>query len=424
MTEYLASSVNYAPTIPLRTVAEYFAGIGLVRMGLETQGWQITYANDISLKKYELYKGFYPDANHHYVVDDIFNLDPTTIPATLLATCSFPCVNLSLAGNMRGIEGEHSSAFWGFIRILKEKGSNSPPMILVENVTGWLHSNKGKDFRLTVKALNELGYACDVFALDALRFTPQSRPRVFLVGTRFGIKQSSSGILARSKSLLPDQLRRSVCQNDDLAWYSLDLPEPPSMRKTGLSTIVEKLSESDSRWWSEVEIQRHLNMMDARHKERIVEISLQKKYSYRTFFRRRRNGQQRAEVRNDDLAGCLRTASGGSGKQFLVKAGKGEIHMRAMTPREYARLQGVPDNFFISKNGVQALTGFGDAVCVPVINWITQYALNPLLDACRADPITANFSIKYYVESTEKIDLQQFWRVHKAGQTSFLEDHG
>lgn len=57
MTEYLASSVNYAPTIPLRTVAEYFAGIGLVRMGLETQGWQITYANDISLKKYELYKG-------------------------------------------------------------------------------------------------------------------------------------------------------------------------------------------------------------------------------------------------------------------------------------------------------------------------------------------------------------------------------
>ena len=188
MTEYLASSVNYAPTIPLRTVAEYFAGIGLVRMGLETQGWQITYANDISLKKYELYKGFYPDANHHYVVDDIFNLDPTTIPATLLATCSFPCVDLSLAGNMRGIEGEHSSAFWGFIRILKEKGSNSPPMILVENVTGWLHSNKGKDFRLTVKALNELGYACDVFALDALRFTPQSRPRVFLVGTRFGIK--------------------------------------------------------------------------------------------------------------------------------------------------------------------------------------------------------------------------------------------
>jgi DNA (cytosine-5)-methyltransferase 1 len=54
--------------------------------------------------------------------------------------------------------------------------------------------------------------------------------------------------------------------------------------------------------------------------------------------------------------------------------------MRVMTPREYARLQGVPDEYPITANGVQALTGFGDAVCVPVISWIAKHILNPLAE--------------------------------------------
>src|SRR3972149_399496 len=92
-----------------------------------------------------------------------------------------------------------------------------------------------------------------------------------------------------------------------------------------------------------------------------------------------RNGQQRAEVRNQDTAGCLRTARGGSAIQFLIRAGKGRIDMRRMTPREYARLQGVPDDYPILSNEIQALTGFGDAVAVPVISWIGRNILNPLV---------------------------------------------
>src|SRR3989304_8504179 len=137
-------------TVPL-TIAEYFAGIGLVRMGLQPYGWQVSFANDISEKKYEMYKAFFPDAEKHYVVRDIFEVDPTIIPNTDLATCSFPCIDLSLAGNMNGIHGTHSSAFWGFVRILREQGRRSPPLILVENVPGWLHSNGGAGFRLTIK---------------------------------------------------------------------------------------------------------------------------------------------------------------------------------------------------------------------------------------------------------------------------------
>lgn len=367
--------------INLLSVAEYFAGIGLVRMGLEPLGWRVLWANDISAKKYEMYTTFFPNAEEHYIVGDIFEIDPVSVPSTTLATCSFPCIDLSLAGNMNGISGEHSSAFWGFIKILRDQGETAPPFVLVENVPGWLYSNKGDDFCLTIQALNELGYRCDVFTLDALRFTPQSRLRVFLIGARLQIDNNNSvSIYSRPSSLLPDQLRKSIFANHDLNWFYNDIPTPPPLRTGGLSEIIEQISDSDERWWDDNEVNRHLQMMEQSHYERVAQLIGKDKIAYRTFFRRRRKEQQRAEVRPDDLSGCLRTAVGGSGKQFLIKAGRGSIKMRTMTPREYARLQGVPDEYPITVNGVQALTGFGDAVCVPAITWIAQNVLTPLVE--------------------------------------------
>lgn len=371
------------------TVAEYFAGIGLVRMGLQPFGWKVVFANDFKYKKYEMYKDFFPDAELHYSIEDIFKLDPNKIPSATLATCSFPCIDLSLAGNMNGIiNGNHSSAFWGFIDILKRQSDSAPPLVMVENVPGWLHSNEGKDFRITVKALNDLGYFCDVFVLDALRFTPQSRLRVFLIGSKFVTSSTSPElILMRPKSLLSDQLMKSIDKNRDLNWFYNELPVPPPLNRTGLSKIIENLDESDKLWWSKEEVQRHLKMMNETHRNRIEKLRTNAKTSYRTFYRRRRNGELRAEVRDDDLSGCLRTAVGGSGKQFLIEVNADKLKMRAMTPREYARLQGVPDSYDISVKGVQALTGFGDAVCVPAISWIAKNVLLPLAEKILLQPV-------------------------------------
>lgn len=363
-------------------VAEYFAGIGLVRMGLEPHGWKVVFANDFSHKKYEMYRSFFPDAQHHYKVHDIFQVDPASIPPADLATCSFPCIDLSLAGNMSGmINGAHSSAFWGFIKVLKAQREYSPQIVLLENVPGWLYSNKGRDFRITVQALNELGYACDVFILDALRFVPQSRLRVFLVGMKMSVSYPGvEFILRRPKSLLSDQLKKNILFNKELKWFYNEIPHPAPVKSGGLAEVIEPMSDSDSRWWSDDQVNRHLSMMKDSHRQRIEQLAKGEQFVYRTFFRRRRDGQQRAEVRDDDLSGCLRTAVGGSGRQFLIRAGKGIIKMRVMTPREYARLQGVPDEYPITVNGVQALTGFGDAVCVPVISWIAKHILNPLAE--------------------------------------------
>jgi DNA (cytosine-5)-methyltransferase 1 len=375
---------------PKLTCAEYFAGIGLVRLGLEQAGWHVVFANDWAADKQAMYAARFTDSAAHYRLQNIFDLNPIEIPTTLLATASFPCIDLSLAGNLQGIEGKHSSAFWGFIRILQQQ-SRRPPVVLLENVTGWLTSNQGQDFRQTIAALNQLGYACDVYAIDAAYFVPQSRPRIFVVGMQTASPNSHpKNFHRRDVSLTSTALKRAIAQHSDLCWNFLDLPPLPSKTDISLANIVENLPEPDQRWWSEAEVDRHLRMMSPINLSYLEALRHLPTNSYRTMYRRVRQNQQRAELRKDDIAGCLRTAKGGSSRQMLIRAGNGLVRMRVMTPREYARLQGVPDCYPIPTNVNQALTGFGDAVCVPVISWIAHNILNPLvhpiLSSLVADP--------------------------------------
>ncbi len=361
-----------------KTCAEYFAGIGLVRLGLERVGWDIIFANDWAHDKFDMYAAYFPKAEDHYALKSVFNLCQTKVPASLLATASFPCIDLSLAGNLEGISGCHSGAFWGFIEVLKSQQCR-PPLVMLENVSGWLTSNQGKDFRLTIKALNELGYACDVFAIDAAHFVPQSRLRIFVVGVQTASPHDDVLMLARRPaSLTTKALTRAIASNNDLSWNLLDIPALPEGMARSLDSLIEDLSETDERWWQPSEVERHLQMMSAINTAHIDELKQRSGYHYRTMYRRVRGGQQRAELRKDNIAGCLRTARGGSSRQMLVRVGTNGIRMRLMTPREYARLQGVPDDYPLPERVNQALTGFGDAVCVPVITWIGENILNPL----------------------------------------------
>ncbi len=361
------------------TCAEYFAGIGLVRLGLEQVGWKVVFSNDWAQDKYEMYSAHFQDASQNYRVQDIFSVCHADIPYTLLATASFPCIDLSLAGNLKGIRGQHSSAFWGFTQILGSQ-VHKPRLVMLENVAGWLTSNGGQDFRLTIQALNQLGYACDVYAIDAAHFVPQSRPRIFVTGVNItSLGQNKSVFTRRSASLKTPALERAISDNHDLLWNFIEVPPLPEKVTTNVRSIVENLSDNDPRWWSETEVQRHLSMMSPLNLDYLKDLQGLPYSSYCTMYRRVRDGKQRAELRKDGIAGCLRTASGGSSRQMLVRAGEGFIKMRLMTPREYARLQGVPDHYPIPKHINQALTGFGDAVCVPVIAWIADNVLNPLV---------------------------------------------
>ena len=382
-TEHVENSLSQASVIS-PTVAEYFAGIGLFRMGLEDAGWKIVYANDWNAEREQIYRGFFDDG---YEVKDVFNICAEEIPNVTLATCSFPCVNLSLAGNLEGLKGEHSSAFWGFYRLLIAQGEMKPPMILLENVAGWLSSNKGKDFRAVAKALNKLGYVCDAFMLDARCFVPQSRLRVFLMGINeiylSDIHHLTTELFfPKSEKLLPAKLKQLILSNDDIRWVHLNIPEPPNYKIRGFSKeIAETLSPDDPRWWPREKVDKHLDMMSPSHLAMVKNLAPKDGRTFRTFYRRSRKNEQRAEVRPDDIAGCLRTALGGSSKQFLVTAENSLIRMRTLTAREYARLQGVPDSYRIMADTErQSLNAFGDAVCVPAVSWIANRILTPLVE--------------------------------------------
>jgi len=365
-----------------RTFAEFFAGIGLMRMGLEAAGWTIKFANDNDHQKVEMYRGNFPDADEHCVLEDVHLVDPSTVPDVTLATASFPCNDLSLAGSRAGLNGGQSSAFWGFVEILRSKGERRPPLVLLENVTGFLSSHKGKDFETACLALNDLGYDVDAFILDAARFVPQSRQRLFIIGVRRAVSKSSG--IAREASrfyesaVRPTALADYIFCHPNIRWNIRDLPAPPVLTTT-LEDILEDMSHGSPEWWSPARAQYLLDQMSPKHRAVADGMIKKRKWSYGTVFRRVRHGKSMAELRTDGIAGCLRTPRGGSGRQILVKAGYSQFHVRLLTPRECARLMGA-NEYAIEASLNQALFGFGDAVCVPVIEWIAVHYLNPVIN--------------------------------------------
>ena len=366
---------------PEKTVAEFFSGIGLMRIGLERQGWNLRFANDIDPQKCQIYRDHFSDADEHLVEGDIHKLVVTKIPRVTLATASFPCNDLSLAGARKGLSGEHSSAFWGFVEILEKLGAGKPPLVLLENVAGFLTSHGGADFKDALLALNKLGYRVDAMILDASHFVPQSRKRLFVIGIESKYLDNEAvheQLQFFESDVRPKALADFIMKHKEIDWHNRSLPPQPQ-RTISLKDILEDIPNDSNLWWNRDRTEYLYNQMSPRHKDIANQMINDSVFSYGTVFRRIRNGASMAELRTDEIAGCLRTPRGGSGRQILFKAGFGQYYARLITPRECARLMGV-DNFTINVPQNQALFGFGDAVCVPVIEWIAENYLNPVVN--------------------------------------------
>jgi DNA (cytosine-5)-methyltransferase 1 len=371
---------NPRPVGPAGTVAEFFAGIGLVRLALERQGWKVIFANDIDPDKQVIYEANF--GGDHFHLGDIHKLRAEAVPSCDLFTASFPCNDLSIAGAMVGLSGKESSAFWGLIDILKVMGDRRPPMVMLENVVGFLMAHQGRDLETALTALSDLGYACDAFILDAARFVPQSRKRLFVVAHQ-PISPEPAAATAETSDVRPEALAAFINLHPAIRWEIRRLPALPCPKRV-LSDIVEDLPDDDPHWWDRHRTRYFMNQLSNRHLLAAKLMIAGSEFSYATAFRRVRHGRSMAELRTDGIAGCLRTPRGGSGRQILFKAGKGEHHVRLLTGRECARLQGVPDTYKL--NGVplnKALFGFGDAVCVPVIEWIVRHYLTPVATKLR-----------------------------------------
>lgn len=355
-----------------KTAAEFFAGIGLVRLGIEQAGFEVVFANDIEPTKHALYAANFDAA--HFVLGDVRQIKGHKMPDVDLATASFPCTDLSLAGWRKGLNGEQSSTFWQFARILKEMAERRPRVIMLENVASLATSARGQDLHSVIQQLNRLGYCCDLLQLDARWWVPQSRRRVFIVGCTDLPAYSNGGEAARIR---PPWVANFLATHSELRMMSFPIASPPE-ENTTLADVVEKLSRRDLRWWDDLRLQRFVAELSGTQTARLRSLVEAPDVSWRTAYRRTRSGRPMWEIRADTISGCLRTARGGSSRQALVEAGRGDVRVRWMTPREYARLMGAPDYNFGAVTENQALFGFGDAVCVPTVAWLARNYLAPL----------------------------------------------
>ena len=364
----------------MATFAEFFAGIGLVREALEALGWKCVFANDIARGKADMYGERF--GLRDFVLDDVRRVRVQDLPARIdLATASFPCIDLSLAGNRAGLAGEHSGTIWPFLDLLAARCRQGapPPAVLLENVTGFLSSHGGQDLAKVCRCLAELGYVIDLMVVNARWFTPQSRPRLFVLAALADAAPAAPGRIPGAVSRLrPAAVRRFQGANADLPFVELPLPEPPRSASRELSFFLEDVTPNDERWWPRDKAEALLNDMAPPHRRRVEELMAGERNGVATMFRRRRHGRTVGEVRGDRIAGCLRTPQGGSSVQFLIDCRTGKPRIRPLTGREYARLQGAT-NFPIRVGDRQAQMGFGDAVCVPALQWLARHAFGHLL---------------------------------------------
>lgn len=362
---------------------DFFAGSGLVTEGLKDT-FKVTFANDICPKKCAVYRANF--GNDHLVESSIENVHGDELPVADLAWASFPCQDLSLAGNMGGLDkGTRSGLFWEWVRILSEIDfENRPPVLCAENVIGFLVAEDGRQFASAYSALRELGYRLGAFVLDAAHFLPHSRPRSFIVAVREDwpvdqrLVSDSAELHIHTRSVLT---AASAVNDSDWVWWRLP-PMPKS--KKALLDIVERDAPIDAPESTDY----LLSMLSPLNKRKVETAASLKRYFVGTGYKRVRveDGvrRQRLEVRFDGMAGCLRTPEGGSSRQIMVILDRGRVFTRLLTVRETARLMGAPDSFRLPGSYNDGYRAMGDAVAVPVTRWLSQNLLAPLARPSRA----------------------------------------
>lgn len=368
------------------TYYEFFAGGGMARAGLGST-WTCLLANDVCEKKAATYAENWGKA--HLKVGDVYDLATSDLPGRAdMAWASFPCQDLSLAGNYAGLRGERSGTFWGFWKLIKglAKESRKPPVIALENVYGALTSHGGKDFEAIAKALVSEGYTFGAVVVDGVHFVPQSRPRLFIVAFAADIPVPA-GILAEraTPAWHPDAIIRAYNRlpkklKDAWRWFSM--PEPQQRMQT-IEDLIEQ-PPTGVKWHTPAETNHLLAMMTPINRQKVIAAQESGRFSIGTIYRRTREGVQRAEIRFDGISGCLRTPGGGSSRQTIMVVDGPKIQSRLLSPREAARLMGLSDNYKLPARYNDAYMLVGDGLVVPAVKHVAHHIIEPILESRRA----------------------------------------
>lgn len=364
------------------TFHEDFSGAGMVRAGLGS-AWECLRACDIDRKKCSSYRQNYGEK--HLFHCDIKAVSIADAKPAQLAWASFPCQDTSLAGGYAGLAGERSGTFWSWWRIVEGMKNAGKPyeLVCIENVRGLLTSNAGTDFAAIGEALAKAGYVFGAAVVDAAHFLPHSRDRLFIVGILNGhslIKKISSE--APVDTWHPNSMKKAyehLTAKAKKSWFWLNL-QPPKVSPKALNDIIGDNPEGVE-WHTTEETQRLISMMSAENRRKLNEQKKKKRRVVGMLYKRMRNGEQRAEVRFDGIAGCLRTAGGGSSRQIVVVVKNGKVRTRLLAPREAAKLMGLPNSYRLPEKYNDAYRLCGDGVAVPVVRFLARTVFEPILDS-------------------------------------------
>jgi DNA (cytosine-5)-methyltransferase 1 len=371
-----------------RTFYEFFAGSGMVRAGLGDR-WNCLFANDLDEKKAAAYEQNW--GSEEFLVRDVGEVSSRQLPGQAnLAWASFPCQDLSLAGMGAGLKGDRSGTFWPFWNLIKSlnREDRRPDTVVLENVCGALTSHGGADFTSLIRAVRLEGYRVGAMVIDAALFVPQSRPRLFILGVRNDLEINTDLISQQPHpafhTLAVQTAYAQLSPADRKAWVWWNLPLPERRTATFASII-----ENDVPWHKPEVTRSLLAMMSPVNQAKIAAAKKMGTTVVGTVYKRTRPDElsvkvQRAEVRFDDIAGCLRTPGGGSSRQTIIIVRGDKIRSRLLSTREAARLMGLPDSYILPANYNEAYRLMGDGVVVPVVRHLSRYLLEPLIQIAKS----------------------------------------
>jgi DNA (cytosine-5)-methyltransferase 1 len=324
------SEANTGQNFGIRYI-DLFAGIGGMRSAAANLGGKCVFASEwdkFAQQAYEANYGYRP-------VGDIREIEAADIPNHDLLLAGFPCQAFSIAGKRSGFEDTRGTLFFEVARIIKEK---RPALLLLENVKGLVHHDKGKTLKTIMRVLREdLGYFVpNPEIVNAKDFgVPQNRERILIVGFRADLGISNFEYPAKSANGVT---LRSIIEAQ------------PVSAKYYLSTrLLESLRA---------------------HKER---------------HQSQGNGFGMHIRDLDDVAGALVVGGMGRERNLVIDTRqkdltpvtviKGEVNkegIRRLTPREWARIQGFPDDFKIVVSDTQAYKQFGNSVAIPAVQAVLE----------------------------------------------------
>ena len=302
-----------------------FSGIEAVSVAAKSLNWQAVAFSEIADFPCEVLKYHYPSIQN---LGDVKNINGEKYNGTVdIIIGGSPCQNFSIAGNRKGLYGEHSSLAWEFIRILSEV---QPKWFLWENVPGTLSTNNGEDFKQLLTELSKLGYGLAWRVLDAQYFgVPQRRRRIFLVGY-FG------------------------------DW------RPPAAVFLGQRSMQRNIEES--------------------RKKQYKTSSNNRRNAYPSMLEFVFDCTHGGECRIYNKCNTLRARNGTGGNQVPLTIK--DLSLRKLTPLECERLQGFPDNYTdIPYKGkkhsplYKRYEAIGNSMAVPVIEWILKRIT--IVDNCK-----------------------------------------